>query len=354
MPRPHVALSSPQGAAGSNALAAAHGVPRRVLWKSVATRLGGSALLLTLLFWALPFDQVWAAFGRISALMWATAIVVYLCLHVGGAAKWRMMVNTADAGISFVQAIRFYYAGLFANTFLPSIIGGDVVRAGLALKHSRSKTGLVLGSVVDRTLDIIGLALVAGIGVMLLPAAFDAQSRRIMWWVGGAFALIGCALLVALTATPVRRFPIRVRRRLAKVRQAARAMRERPGAVVLALITGMVLQVSFVILTAWLGRACGIDQPLRVWLFVGSLAKISAILPITQGGLGVREAAQAALFAPFGVPAVLAVAVSLVFQMVIIVGGLIGGVISLLIGRAVLPANSRTPERISLVPRTRC
>jgi uncharacterized membrane protein YbhN (UPF0104 family) len=87
------------------------------------------------------------------------------------------------------------------------------------------------------------------------------------------------------------------------------------------------------VLTAWLGRLCGIDAPIQVWLFVWPLAKISALTPITQGGLGVREAAQAALFAPFGVPASLAVAVSLVFQGVIISGGLISGLLSYLLGR---------------------
>jgi uncharacterized membrane protein YbhN (UPF0104 family) len=51
----------------------------------------------------------------------------------------------------------------------------------------------------------------------------------------------------------------------------------------------------------------------------------------------VREAALAALFAPFGVPAVLAVAVSLVFQVVIISGGLLGGLLSLLLGRRETP-----------------
>lgn len=311
-----------------------HDVPKRALWKSAIIRLGGSAVLLTVLFVLLPLDEMWAAFTNISPGMWVTAIAVYLSLHLLGVAKWRMMINVGGAGVSFAQAIRFYYAGLFGNTFLPSIIGGDVVRAGLALKHVRSKAGLLFGSVVDRTLDIFGLALVAGIGVLLLPAAFDAQSRRILWGVGLAFALIGAAVLAVIAATPVRRFPLRVRRKLVRLRQATRAMRERPATVLLALLGGMALQTSLILLTAWLGRACGIDQPLRVWLFVWPLAKISAILPVTQGGLGVREAAQAALFAPFGVPAVLAVAVSLVFQAVIISGGLVGGSISFLIGRA--------------------
>jgi uncharacterized membrane protein YbhN (UPF0104 family) len=57
------------------------------------------------------------------------------------------------------------------------------------------------------------------------------------------------------------------------------------------------------------------------------------LLPVTQGGIGVREAAQAALFAPFGVSAVMAVATGLVFEVVIISGGLLGGVLALLLGR---------------------
>ena len=78
-----------------------------------------------------------------------------------------------------------------------------------------------------------------------------------------------------------------------------------------------------------------------IWLFVWPLAKLSALVPITQGGIGVREASQAALFAPFGVTAVQAVAISLVFQTIIISGGLIGGLLSLVMGcRFVTPMPS--------------
>ncbi len=67
---------------------------------------------------------------------------------------------------------------------------------------------------------------------------------------------------------------------------------------------------------------------------------------MTQGGIGVREAALAALFAPFGVPAVLAVAVSLVFQVVVISGGLVGGLLSLLLrGRETPRTGAARPPR---------
>ena len=70
------------------------------------------------------------------------------------------------------------------------------------------------------------------------------------------------------------------------------------------------------------------------------------MLPITQGGIGVREVALAALLAPFGAPAVRTVAVGLVWEAIPITGGLFGGLASLVIGRysAVTPAlSTETP-----------
>ncbi|PYU09947.1 MAG: TIGR00374 family protein, partial [Acidobacteria bacterium] len=55
-------------------------------------------------------------------------------------------------------------------------------------------------------------------------------------------------------------------------------------------------------------------MPLRAWLFAWPLAKLSALLPVTQGGIGVREVALAALAAPFGAAPVLTVAVGLVWE----------------------------------------
>jgi uncharacterized membrane protein YbhN (UPF0104 family) len=78
----------------------------------------------------------------------------------------------------------------------------------------------------------------------------------------------------------------------------------------------------------------GIDIPLYVWLFVWPLAKIAGLVPITQGGLGVREAALAVLFAPFGVVAATAVAAGLAFQAVVISGGFVAGATVMILRRS--------------------
>jgi len=76
-----------------------------------------------------------------------------------------------------------------------------------------------------------------------------------------------------------------------------------------------------------------------VWLFLWPLATIAGLLPLTQGGIGVREAALAILLAPFGVAGAAAVAAGLAFQGVVIGGGLLAGLIVLTLGRYM-----RTPK----------
>jgi len=313
-------------------------------WRHPAFRLAGSAIVLALLFTVLPAGEMLAAIQRLPIAGWGLAIATYLTLHLIGVVKWRLLVNAAGGGLPFVDAVRAYYSGLFGNTFLPSIVGGDVVRAGVAFGVVRSRSGLLLGSLVDRVQDIIGLGLVAGAGALLSPRALAPESRTVFLALGAMLAAGGVAALLSWRLFPSRRLPFRWRRKLVAVRRAVRATAARPSRLVAALVLGMLLQSLLVVLNWVLGRAIGIDIPLYVWFFVWPLAKISGLLPVTQGGIGVREAAQAALFAPFGVSAVMAVATGLVFEVVIITGGLAGGAIAWLLGRRPRNGEERTAQ----------
>ena len=93
------------------------------------------------------------------------------------------------------------------------------------------------------------------------------------------------------------------------------------------------IQSSFVLLNAWLGGHIGVKVPLGVWFLVWPLAKVASLMPISLGGLAVREASLAGLLAPFGVPLALGVLTSLLWQTVLIAGGLTGGLVWLLLGR---------------------
>lgn len=302
-------------------------------WRSPVIRIGGSALILTLLLTFLPFRQVWSTMKRIPPLLGLGLLCAYLLLHLLGVVKWRLLINTAGANLTFSQSVRCYYGGLFGNIFLPSLVGGDLVRAGMAFLVSRSRAAIVLGSLTDRIQDVIGLLGVTTIGVLLLPTSLAYQSHKRLWAVGGLLLVGGALGLGSLLVLPARKFPFKVRRIMAKLRRGIRSMYRRPARMLVAFSLGMALQVCQVAINYLLGEASGLRVAFNVWLFAWPLAKLSALLPITQGGIGVREAALVGLLAPFGAPAVFTAAVGLLFQAIVISGGLIAGIIALLIGR---------------------
>jgi uncharacterized protein (TIRG00374 family) len=294
---------------------------------------GGSALVLYLLFRLLPGRQVWQALGLLPAQLWLLVFLGYLAAHCIGAAKYRLVLNIGGSGIGVRQAARCYFAGLFGSLFLPSLIGGDILRLAMALRVAKSRAGVVLGSFVDRISDFAALALLAGIGAALVPGALDLRSRKIFEMVSGIAILAIAIAAGAIAVLPVRRFSFRMKRRFVRLRGAFRSMMKRPAAMLRALSMSVTVQVIFIILNVMLADACGLHLHFRIWLFAWPLAKLAATVPITQAGIGVREAALAALLVPFGATAVLAVASGLAWDAISISGAIAGGIFALIAGR---------------------
>jgi len=91
-------------------------------------------------------------------------------------------------------------------------------------------------------------------------------------------------------------------------------------------LVAVALQSGFVLVNVALGTRIGLDLPLELWFLLWPLAKIAAMVPLGFGGLGVREAAFFTLVQPFGDGA-LAVTESLIWQTVLIAGGLACGAV---------------------------
>ena len=307
--------------------------PKRKFWKTPYFRYGTSLLVLALLLKYLPFQKVLATMKAVPPAVALAVLVCYLLMHLVGVEKWRMMINLAGAGMSFPQALRCYYWGLFGNIFLPSLVGGDLVRAGMAFVFARSKPAVVLGSLMDRMQDMGSLLAVTLIGVALIPGNTDARTRNILWITAGFLVAVSLAGAAVLFLVPVKRFSFKRRRTLVKVRHGARSMWRRPQTMVLAFTFGMALQAGLTALNWWLGEVTGLHVSLAAWLFAWPLAKLTSLFGFTQGGLGVREATLVFLLMPFGAPGVKALAVGLAFQAVMMTGNLTAGGIAMAMGR---------------------
>jgi uncharacterized membrane protein YbhN (UPF0104 family) len=158
------------------------------------------------------------------------------------------------------------------------------------------------------------------------------------------FLAAGFAILVFLALILYRPLfggrSIRFRRRLARLRHALRSVSGAPHILFFAWLLGTTVQTAFLVLTARLAVACGLMLPLRDWFFAWPLAKLAAVLPLTQGGIGIREAALVGLLSPFGAAAHLVLAAGLVWEAVVISGGLLSGLMAFVLGQGGQPSAS--------------
>ena len=297
----------------------------------IALRWLAGLLVLGLLLHFLPLAPLRAALARVPPTRFLVILIGYLFAHCIGVAKWRMVVNSAGAELDLATSAQCYAGGLFGTLFLPSIIGGDVVRLAVGLRRSPRPAAVLTGNVADRLIDVGAQAALVLAGLLLLPGSLPAQlkipQRGILLFAGaGFFLLVAIAIVSQRWILGGRSFHFR--RRLAHLRHALRGISRRPHILIFGWMLGVCIQFSLLVLTALLAVSCGLMLPLRVWLFAWPLAKLAAVLPLTQGGIGVREAALVALLAPFGAPGPVVLAAGLVWEGVIIAGGLIAGAVA--------------------------
>lgn len=300
----------------------------------MALRWTAGALVLLLLAHFLPLAPLRAALAQIPASRFLLVLTGYLLAHTVGAAKWRMVVNTAGAGLDSATGVQCYFGGLFGTLFLPSILGGDVIRLAVGLRRSPRPAAVLAGNVADRVVDVGALAALTLLGIALLPGSLPLALRAYAWRALGGLAvcfLILSGLFLSLRHPILGGRSVRFRRRLARVRHSLRAVSRQPHVLLFAWSLGLGTQAAFILLTALLADSCGLLLPMRAWLFAWPLAKLAALLPVTQGGVGVREAALVALLVPFGVPSPLVFAAGLAWEGVIIAGGLCAGLLTLLL-----------------------
>lgn len=311
-------------------------IPGKALRKW-AIRAAGSAAALALIFWFLPKEAILQGFTRLSWTLFLSVLAAFLLCHVATATKWWLLM---DRAIPFVTALRAHFAGLAANLCLPGAAGGDAVRAGLAHVSLRDGPKVAAAAVGDRMIDLVGLACLTLSGLVLLGGR--GGSRGLAFGLSGlvfGLAIAGLFLFPAVARMVWGRRPGLPARGLAlRVADAFAALGKKPGLLLFTLALSAAIQSVLIWLSVKLAEPVGVHVPLAAWFFAWPMAKIIATLPISLGGLGVRESSLAALLLPFGAGAPEVVASGLAWQGILYLAGALGAAVLVASGGGFRPA----------------
>lgn len=251
----------------------------------------------------------------------------------------------SDASPSTRLGLWDYFRYLLANgtaaLFLPSAVGADAARAVLVTAEvSDDRPRRVVVIFFDR---LLGLASVCAIGLVAVGLAPALPQRGVYF---AALAAMNLLLIGSVLLSRWGRVKSRLFRLLASwgsleaiagqvldaIEDCTALFRDRPAPVVIALLLCLVIHLTSFALVQLAAVFVGVDIPFAAVAIATTLSWIVVLLPISVGGLGVRELSFVALLAPLGVGAVEATAISL-FQFVVIAAVGILGIPAVVLGR---------------------
>ena len=106
----------------------------------LAVKLSISILLLAILFSRIDVERLWRT-ARLASLPWlALALLIYGVNVLASTWRWKLLLDAQEGRLRRRTLLGSFLVAGFFNNFLPSNIGGDVIRIGDTAKAAGSKT----------------------------------------------------------------------------------------------------------------------------------------------------------------------------------------------------------------------
>ncbi len=242
-------------------------------------RIAGSLLAIGALIWLIEregWGEIGTAIREIPLETFIIAAVFMLVSRLFVVARWYVLLRAAGIRISFWRVTTLTFTGLFSSNFLPTTIGGDVVRLAAIMSMGYDRAICLASLAADRLVGMAGMTLTLPFGLIPLikigAAAGSVQSISLaaLWKKGWDF--------------------------VARTFRALSIYFKKPLSLLLALactlgnMLGIFGAIYFLLL--------GLNEHVSYWLVAGlwSLTYFVTLVPVSINGFGVQELSMSYLF----------------------------------------------------------
>ncbi len=249
--------------------------------RQTLARTAGSLLALVLLAMLLKEEsgaEIIAALESISIWYLLAAILAMLVSRIFVAGRWHALLRSADLNISFARTTSLTFTGLFASNFLPTTIGGDVVRLAGAMQLGYDRAICLASMIADRLIGMAGMTLTLPFG--LIPVLSLGN--------GGLQSAMFISFYKKGVDFAKRTF------------ETFKIWFNKPMGLLLSFLSTFG-NMAFIFASLFLLIA-GMDRHVSYWLIAGlwSLTYFVTLVPISINGYGVQELSLTFLLSKFG------------------------------------------------------
>ncbi|MFC1634844.1 lysylphosphatidylglycerol synthase transmembrane domain-containing protein [Planctomycetota bacterium] len=326
----------------------------------------GKYVFLCLRFAVIAIGVIWAAFWISREQRWANLTTIFRKMNMGIFVltlsififcqvvigfRWWVLLRVQSIYISLWAAVKLYFLGWFYNNFMPSSVGGDLVRAWYVTRHTDKRFEAVLSVFADRAIGLLSTLIIAAFFYSLFLSGqgekinltgkghsftFLAQHKWMILYVFLVVAVVFCVLVVY---PRTRAILIKIWSSLChhswatvvKLKITMAVYCNKPLTLFIAFILTVGAQIV-VITGFWiLGVNMGIDAGIKYYYVFFTLMWVVAALPVSIGGAVVMEGGLAYLFVQFaGVEPEAALALALSQRVVWMVASVPGAMVHLI------------------------
>ncbi len=280
---------------------------------SLSAKIVVTLVLLAVSLYLMRLENLTGALRQAEFGWLAVSALLLVAGGFAGACSWFCILRAGMPALSFREAAACHWSGMFFNSFLPSNVGGDVVKGYIAARGQGRAGFVVVSILVDRAVNL-GMLILIGLFALLL------QKGR----PGGAAALVAAVLALALLATAVARRAGRRAGRLAELAEPVLELAARPRLFAATLLAALASQLLKTGHNAFIVLALGLKIPALALWYVIPLFGIVSALPVSIGGLGVREMVARGISGPLQIDGTQLVALSLGGYLMVVLVNMLG------------------------------
>ncbi len=285
-------------------------------WKFII-RLTGTILSIVLVIY-LFYSIGWSEFViSLNKLSWGNIFLVLLLIFISRLAtvgRWHMLLQIESVKVNWKDSLRLTFAGLFAANFLPTTIGGDVVRLAGAIRLGIDGSFVAASLMVDRLIGMTGMAIAAPLG--LIPVIGNINQNSIETFQLRVFSF---AFFIK------NKFLQRLKRIFQKVITSFSFWVHHPRFLFLALLFTFIHMLCIFLIVDIL--VVGMHEWMPFWKIAGlwSLTYFITLIPVSINGLGLQEVSFINLFTIFGgISGPTGLSIALILRVLMMIGSIPG------------------------------
>lgn len=223
---------------------------------------------------------------KVNGHLLFVAILFILTGILSVSVRLKKILKIQNIDVRFSTALYLTLIGHFFNTFMPTAIGGDILKAYYASKKTNRGFEAFASIFADRFMGLFGILIIAVVALLFYWR--DLNNQRVVWAVLFTITVCITAVLAAFhpkLALLIARYP-----KLQTLHTAIHNCRTQTGLTMTALVITLGAQVLFIFSIYFIAQSLSIQPPIKILFMTLPLIWSLSMLP-SINGLGIREGA---------------------------------------------------------------